>query len=205
MSSVDNKDPNDFTTGSAHPHYRNIPLDLTTSPLEKYFQDMYLAEINEQELLTDTTTAASSDESLRHYSRAQPIWIPGALDANGSRHNKRKRRVDRTSTTFPSTMNTFATPFKNSYTATTRQPLISVAEQTQSQNQLAQSRKSAFTVGSLVDRPPAPWPASFSLPHDGNNRKARSSHQQDNDSASDSIESGGDIMFDCESDTDDIM
>ncbi|GAN04750.1 hypothetical protein MAM1_0072d04215 [Mucor ambiguus] len=202
MSSVDNKDPNDFTTGSAHPHYRNIPLDLTTSPLEKYFQDMYLAEMNEQELLTDTTTAASSDESLRHHSRVQPIWIPGASDANGSHHNKRKKRKDRTSTTFPSTMNTFATLFDNSYTS--RQPIISVAERTQSQNQVAQIRKHAFTVGSLVDRPPAPWPASFTVPHDGNDGKTWSSHQQDNDSASDSIESG-DILFDCESDPEDTV
>ncbi|KAL9550587.1 hypothetical protein MBANPS3_004668 [Mucor bainieri] len=189
MSSVDNKDPNDFTTGSAHPHYRNIPLDLTTSPLERYFQDMYLSEINEQELLTDTTTAASSDESLRHYRTS---------DANGPpRHNRRKKRVDRTSTTFPSTTNTFATLFDNSYTS--RQPMISVAERTQSQNQVTQIRKPAFTVGSLVDRPPAPWPASFTAPHDGNTRKTRSSRQQDSDSASDSIESG-DILFDCESD-----
>lgn len=202
MSSVDNKDPNDFTTGSAHPHYRNIPLDLTTSPLEKYFQDMYLAEINEQELLTDTTTAASSDESLRHYSRAQPIWIPGASNANRTRHNKRKKRADRMSTTFPNTMNTFATLFDNSYTA--RQPMISFAEGTQSQNQVAQGRKPTFTVGSLVNRPPAPWPASFTLPHDGNYRKTRASHQQDNDSANDSIESG-DILFNCESDLEDIV
>ncbi|KAK4513854.1 uncharacterized protein ATC70_005860 [Mucor velutinosus] len=202
MSSVDNKDPNDFTTGSAHPHYRNIPLDLTTSPLERYFQDMYLSEINEQELLTDTTTAASSDESLMHYSRAQPIWIPGASDAYRSRHNKRKKRVDSAPTTFPYTMNNFATLFDTDYTK--RQPMISVAQATQSQKQVAQSRKSTFTVGSLMDRPPAPWPASFTLPHDGNNRKTRSLHQQDNDSASDSIESG-DILFDCESDTEDTI
>ncbi|CAO3656540.1 unnamed protein product [Mucor fragilis] len=200
MSSIDNKDPSDFTTGSAHPHYRNIPLDLTTSPLEIYFQDIYLSEINEQELLTDTTTAASSDESLRHCGRAQPIWIPGALNTNETRHNKRKKRPDRMSTTFPNTMNTSTTLLDNSYT--TRQPMISVAEGTQSQNQVAQGKKPAFTVGSLVNRPPAPWPVSFALPHDGNYRKIRSSRQQDSDSASDSIESS-DILFNCESDLED--
>ncbi|KAL9542092.1 hypothetical protein PS6_009970 [Mucor atramentarius] len=168
MSSIENQDANNFTTGSAHRHYRNIPLDLTTSPLEKYYQDMYLSEMKEQELSTDTTTAASSDESLRHYSRAKPIWIPGALDANKPRHNKRKKR-----------------------------PIFSVALGTQTHNSVAQ--EPAFIVGSLVDRPPAPWPASFTLPHDDSRCKARSSHHQDDDSASDSVESD-DILFDCESD-----
>ncbi|EPB88588.1 hypothetical protein HMPREF1544_04581 [Mucor circinelloides 1006PhL] len=195
MSSIENQDANNFTTGSAHRHYRNIPLDLTTSPLEKYYQDMYLSEMNEQELSTDTTTAASSDESLRHYSRAKPIWIPGVLDANKPRHNKRKKRVDRVSTTFPSIMNDFATAFDSSYS--TRQPIFSVAVGTQTHNPVAQ--EPAFIVGSLVDRPPAPWPASFTLPHDDSRCKARSSHHQDDDSASDSVESD-DILFDCESD-----
>lgn len=198
MSSIDNHDYSNFTTESAHPHYKNIPLDLTTSPLEIYFRDMYLSsqqeDSNDQELFTDTTTAASSIESLASYGRVEPILIPGVTNPDEARIGRRRKRRERLSRTVPNTMNDYAA-LLDSNNNNTRQPIFPperAVSGTQSNNQISERGKSAFTVGSLVDRPPVPWPASFILPHD--NSRNRHLRQRKNDRIRDSIANDDNIF-----------
>jgi hypothetical protein len=148
---------------------------------------MYLSsqqeDNNEQELFTDTTTAASSTESLTPYGKAEPILIPGATNPDEARIHRRRKRRERLSRTVPNTMNDYAA-LLDSNNNNIRQgafPPERATSGTQNDNRISERGKSAFTVGSLVDRPPVPWPVSITLPHD--NSRNRHLRQQQNDRA----------------------
>ncbi|CEP14723.1 hypothetical protein [Parasitella parasitica] len=194
MSSTNQSDHDNFTTGSIHPRYEHIPLDLTVSPLEEYFRDMYLLSRDEQqeahnnkesELFADnTSTAASSDDSLIVDRKAKPILIPGGSIPNDARMKRRRNRRERLSKTVPNTTHDFAAL----QAMTARLNLATLAEEADVVDPMSEKGKSTFTVGSLVDRPPVPWPTSITAAaHDGSRKNRYLRQEQKNDRAKDAI------------------
>ncbi|KAI8644947.1 hypothetical protein BD408DRAFT_412415 [Parasitella parasitica] len=203
MSPIDQSDLNNFTTGSIHPHYKNIPLDLTVSPLEEYFRDMHLLSRDEQahskepELFSDNTTAASSEDSLIIDNRAKPILIPGKSIPIDARLKRRRGRRERLSKTVPNTLSDFAA--LQGMNAGLN--LAALPEETEIINPMSEIGNSTFTVGSLVDRPPVPWPASITAAaHDGKRKIRYLRQKQGNDGAKGSINEGDIFLYEEDND-----
>jgi hypothetical protein len=137
--SIKNKKQSNTYSESTEEHYKHVPMDLNSSPLEELFRDMFISTAN------TTTTAVESVVSPK----AKPVSIPGANTKNNSVKRSRKRGAH-------SVPNSICNPLNYDK----RIP----APSTQSNNRSPQL--DVFIVGSLEEKPPVPWPSSLTLPHD---------------------------------------
>jgi hypothetical protein len=140
-------------SGSTEEHYRHVPMDLNSSPLEELFRDMFISP----------TTIAAAAESAASVSpptlKAKPVSIPGAYNMkNHANTENRRRKRERGAYSVPNSMSNFALNDDG-----TRFPFALPPPGTQPNTQLGNS---VFIVGSLEDKPPVPWPSSLTSPHD---------------------------------------
>lgn len=157
-----NQSNNNTYSRSTEEHYKQVPMDLNSSPLEELFREMFIPATTTTTTITTTTTAAPSAASISPtLLKTKPVSIPGAYNMkNHVNASKRERKGDRGSHSVPTSMNSIAI-----HEYDERPPFVISSPGTQTKYPSPQLGNSVFIVGSLENKPPAPWPSSLTSPH----------------------------------------
>lgn len=135
------------------PRYKDVPMDLNSSPLQDYFEQFRILNNNAME-----TAAPQSKISSNNTIKTMPVLIPGSSEYNNSHERKKKhhkRRRKPISHTFP-----------DEGLEVVRERKLQQQAPTSSGSNMKGKSSQSFIVGSLQEKAPVPWPSTLTTAPD---------------------------------------